>query len=85
MLHPKIWDLMLIFTKKYFCFLFFFGFGGGVSLESLFLILLASICPFIVLLGVVRKLHSLPALGFLLFLFLLNPFFYWILPSLFET
>jgi hypothetical protein len=33
----------------------------------------------------VRKLHSLPALGFLLFLFLLNPFFYWILPSLFET
>jgi hypothetical protein len=46
MLHPKDWDhlLMLIFTK-----ILFFVFW--VPLESLFvMLLLSSICPFIVLL-----------------------------------
>jgi len=47
--------------------LFFFFFG--VSLESLFLMLLSSILSFHCTFGLVRKLHSLPALGLVLFLF----------------
>jgi hypothetical protein len=78
MLHSKNWDLMLIFRKI--LFFFFLGvFGVLISDVIIFYFVLS------LYFWTCEKTTFIASFGSCSLLILLNPFFYWILPSLFET